>query len=202
MDKKENINNVEVKEDKNIEIDKVLKRLDDNNKKIEKLNETVENLTSLVVSLSQNINSLNETIDIYKKRDLEQTAKIRSLENDEKFDYIKDIVMEVIRVRDICFRKLNSAKTDEIKECYTQMLKHLDVSLSRFNVNSYSSTEGDKFNPTIHVAQSVVTTDNKKLNEKICNSLSCGYILTYTLNGEDKKKIISYEKVAVYEYVK
>ena len=172
------------------------------NENIKLLSDAVVNLNSVVSGMMGKINELGNVVDVYKRRDLEQTARIRSLENDEKFDYVKDIVSEIIRVRDIAFRKYHASTNEEVKESYALMVKHLDVSLSRCNVYPYQSKMGDVFDPRIHLANAVEITRDKKLVDLIYKSTSCGYFLTYTVDGTEKKKILVYEKVCVYELKK
>lgn len=177
---------------------KTEKSLADISGNINLLSNAVVNLNSVVSGMMNKITELNNVVEVYKQRDLEQTARIRSLENDEKFDHVKDIVMEMIRVRDIAVRKYAAATSEEVKECYALMVKHLDVALSRSNVYPYQSKLGDKFDPRYHLASTVEITRDKKLVDLIYKSTSYGYFLTYTVDGVEKKKILVYEKVCVY----
>ena len=151
-----------------------------------------------IATLREEIGSLKETIDIYKKRDIEQTTRIRSLENNERFDYVSNIVSELIRVREIVLKKANVSND----EGYHQIIKHLDVSLSRCNVYSYQTEEGKEINPELHSLVKGIITNDKKLDGKVAESLSCGYYLEYSVDNEMKKRIINYEKINYYEYQK
>lgn len=154
-----------------------------------------------IISLNKDIELLKDTIDIYKKRDIEQTSRIRSLESNEKFDYIANIVSEFIRIRDIVVKKAQT-DNDDLKEFYNQIIKHLDVSLSRCNVYSYQTAVEEKFNPEIHAGIKSIETSEKQLVGKIAQSVSNGYYVEYSVDNEIKRKIINYEKVYFYEYKK
>ena len=176
----------------------VLEKLENNDRRINALQESNATLLNSVEKLITDNAKLNEKIDVYRIRDIEQKERIEKLEKCQKFEDVKDIAMEMIRVRNIVYKKLVKAEQENEKTLLQTILKHLDVSLSRAKVCAFFSKRGDTFDPSKQTAMSTVPVDGDKLYGKICSSDEPGYYLEYFTNEKTIQRIISYEKVTVY----
>ena len=170
-----------------------------NETKIDALQECNNRLVEMFHDLFSEFTQLNQAVELYRNRDIEHTERITKLEKCQKFDDNKVMAMELIRLRNITFKKLKQAKTENETELLNVMLKHLDVSLSRVNVKSFESKEGDTFDPSRSSVIDVVPTNDKKFYGKVFKSEEPGYYVEYFTDNEVKVIVINYEKVTVYQ---
>ena len=145
----------------------------------------------------------NDIIEEYKKRDVALVSKIEAYENDAKLDANSSLIKELIRLRDLIESKkdiLPDSGHEEAKALCDLFLMHLDVSLNRCGVTAFR-LGSNKFDSALQQGVPVSTNDKSK-DGLVARSLKVGYYASFRLSGEEKRRYLVYETVAVFKYQK
>ena len=145
----------------------------------------------------------DDIIEEYKKRDVSLVSKIEAYENDAKLDSNLSLIKELIRLRDLIESKkdlLPNSGHEETKTLCDLFLMHLDVSLDRCGVTAFR-VGSNKFDSALQQGVPVSTNDKSK-NGQVAKSLKVGYYASFRFNGEEKRRYLVYETVAVFKYQK
>ena len=164
-----------------------------------------ENLNNKVNEIIKQINNINTSFDRKIAYDKHKEKIIDNLhrelqvhKEDLYIKMIKPILMDIIQIKDSMEKIELACKTTKKDEITVEkMLKlfntfSLDLGdiLEKYDVEMYRE-EGNTYKAIRQKVAKYVVTEDKELDKKIAESLTCGY----ELNG----KVISPEKVAIYK---
>ena len=164
-----------------------------------------ENLSNKVNEIIKQINNINTSFDRKIAYDKHKEKIIDNLhrelqvhKEDLYIKMIKPILMDIIQIKDSMEKIELACKTTKKDEITVEkMLKlfntfSLDLGdiLEKYDVEMYRE-EGNTYKAIRQKVAKYVVTEDKELDKKIAESLTCGY----ELNG----KVISPEKVAIYK---
>ena len=146
-------------------------------------NELTEQLIKNQIEVKDRlIDKLHSELDFYKQ--------------DSADRFVDQVMKSLIKVRRDMLRTISSGDyqemtADELRKEYTYIFEDMTDLLEQQNIDAYSTSEGEIFDPSIHVAK-VEITDDINLDKKIKMSINEGF--------KKNNKVLIPEKVIVYQY--
>lgn len=181
-----------------IEIENLKLGIDDN--AIAKVEVLIDQLSGQVAALETLFNKRIMHAD-YEDKVIDQLhGELQKYKGDLYAQLIRPILLDIIAVRDSIMRNVSiySGKPEGERDIPNKMFAdyayELQDILEKYNVEVYSSAEGDNFIPMKQRVVKKEIIDDESLHGKIAESLSSGY----SYEG----RVISNEKVSVYFYKK
>lgn len=123
-------------------------------------------------------------------------AELEYYKKDSAERFVEQVMKAIIKVRKDLSRRIESVEwegmsADELRREYIYVFEDMTDLLEQQNIDSYETSSGMAFDPSIHQAK-IELTDNAEFDKMVKCSLSEGY--------KKGNKVIIPERVIVYQY--